>query len=104
MTFVCLFFPFKLCLQRNLHFLFQVPAGAMEESSGEDADSNVQDEIKINITNKMFMLLFVFGGGGVKFSVDPPPPPSLKLMLQHSAISDSRFRSLHLPINVIQEV
>ena len=27
-------------------FFFQVPAGAMEESSEEDDDSSVQDEIK----------------------------------------------------------
>ena len=42
--FVFIFF-FRLCLKRYLHF-FQVPAGAMEESSEEDDDSNVQDEIK----------------------------------------------------------
>ena len=44
---------------------FQVPAGAMEESSEEDDDSNVQDAIK-NITNKNFMTFFV------KFGVITP--------------------------------
>ena len=38
-------------------FLFQVPAGAVEESSGEDDDSNVQDEIKNKHNKKkMFMM------------------------------------------------
>ena len=58
-------------MKRNLHFLFQVPAGAMEESSREDDDSNVQGEIKRNITNIMFMLFLFFSlffsrGGGVE--------------------------------------
>ena len=126
--------------EKSAFFLFQVLAGAMEESSGEDDDTNVQHEIKINIINKIVMLLvfvclffcccffvfcffvFVFVflfvclfffcfffflfcfflacGGGGKFSAPPPP----ELMLQHSAIWDSSCRSLHLPINVIQEV
>ena len=38
----------------------------MEESSEEDDDSNVQDEIKKNITNKNFMTFFV------KFGVITP--------------------------------
>ena len=39
-------------------YFFQVPAGAMEKSSEEDDDSNVQDEIKITVTNKSFMTFF----------------------------------------------
>ena len=38
-------FFFRLCLKRDICF-FQVPVCAMEESSEEDDDSNVQDEIK----------------------------------------------------------
>ena len=45
-VFVFLYFVFfQLCLKRYLHF-FSVPAGAMEESSEEDDDSNVREEIK----------------------------------------------------------
>ena len=40
-----LVFFLSIVLKRYLHF-FQVLAGAMEESSVEDDDSNVQDEIK----------------------------------------------------------
>ena len=46
MTFVFLSSLFNLCLKIKLHFLFQAPAGAVEERSGEDDNSNVQDEIK----------------------------------------------------------
>ena len=67
MFFFIFFFSLCLCLKRYLHF-FQVPAGAMEESSEEDENSNVQDEIKKNtcITNKIFMTFFV------KFGVITP--------------------------------
>ena len=62
-------------MKRHLHFFFQVPAGAMEESSEEDDDSNVQDDIKniyiyIYITNKIFMIFFFFFF--VKFGVNTP--------------------------------
>ena len=40
------FFMFFLSIVfKEISAFFQVPAGAMEESSEEDDDSNVQDEI-----------------------------------------------------------
>ena len=46
MTFVFLsFFFIYFVFEEKSAFLFQVSAGAMEERSGEDDDSNVQDEI-----------------------------------------------------------
>ena len=58
------FFIFSFdCDWRDICNFFQVPAGAMEESSKEDGDSNVQDEI---IKNKIFMTFFV------KFGVITP--------------------------------
>ena len=70
---------------------FQVPAGAMEESSGEDDDSNVQDKkLKIDITNKNVHDFF-----GVKFSVHLPT--ELKAYASAIPVFDV---SVHLSINV----
>ena len=75
-----------MCLKRYLHFCFHVPAGAMEESSEGDDDSNVQDEIKKNITDIYFF---------VKFGLITPS--ELKAYLQHSAIFGL---FMHLSANV----
>ena len=42
MTFVF----YLVCIWREIYIFFQVHAGAMVERSGEDDDSNDQDEIK----------------------------------------------------------
>ena len=66
-------------------------SGAVEESSVEEGDLNVQDEIIKNITNKSSMTCV---------SLNPALSHnlSLKLMLQHSVIQDFSFRSVHASV------